>query len=55
MQYTQFSEELFMKYISKFSDEDKLKALEKLMRALDCEEAKLINDGFNLSFQYKQF
>lgn len=55
MQYTQFSEELFIKYISKFSDEDKVKALEKLMRALDCKEAKLINDGFNLAFQYKQF
>lgn len=54
-QFKEFNAEFFKAYINKFSDEDKLKAFELIMRNLDIQEAKLVNDGFNLGFEYKQF
>lgn len=51
----QFDESLFRNYISKFSDEDKTKCFEILMRNLDIQKAELINDGINLNLVFVKF
>lgn len=54
-QFKQFDESLFKDYIDKFSDEDKEKCFEILMRNLDIQKAELINDGINLDLVFVKF
>lgn len=54
-QFKQFNESSFRAYISKFSDEDKEKCFEILMRNLDIQKAELINDGINLNLVFIKF
>ena len=54
-QFKQFDESLFKAYIDKFSDEDKEKCFEILMRNLDIQKAELINDGINLDLVFVKF
>lgn len=54
-QFKQFDESLFKAYIFKFSEEDKEKCFEILMRNLDIQKAELINDGINLNLVFVKF
>lgn len=54
-EFKQLDESLFKAYIFKFSDEDKEKCFEILMRNLDIQKAELINDGINLDLVFVKF
>ena len=54
-QFKEFNPDLFRAYIDKFSDEDKEKCFEILMKNLDIQKAELINDGVNLNLMFLKF